>query len=164
MKPTGLLIRPSMLLSILLVASLACAAEPRPADPKDPGDPPNQPSQMHGITLTASAPRQDIAISPPPGATTLSLTMMAIDNPSSQAFSLAASLTVSGAAAEESIGVVTPFPATQPGSFVLTLSDAARRWLARDGQLTLRLTLQPIASDRALPDALRVTVGDPAWH
>jgi hypothetical protein len=122
---------------------------------------------MRGTTLTTAAPRQDVTVAPPSGSTTLSLTMVTIDNPSSQAFSLAASLAFASAghAVEESIGTVSPYPATQPGSFVLTIPEAARKWLSRtDGQLSLRLSLQPIASDRPLPDPLRVTIGDPAWH
>ena len=162
MKRNGL---PVFFLCIAGIA--ACAGETRPTDPKDPGDPPSQPNQMHGVTLTAAAPRQDVTIAPPAGATTLSLTMATIDNPSSQAFSLAATLvwTSAGNAAEETIGTVSPYPATQPGSFVLTIPEAARKFLSRtDGQLSLRLTLQPIAADRPLADPLRVTIGDPAWH
>ena len=52
----------------LCIAGLAaCAGETRPTDPKDPGDPPSQPNQMHGVTLTATAPRQDVTIAPPAG-------------------------------------------------------------------------------------------------
>src|SRR5262249_45358564 len=124
---------------VFFVACLAaCAAEPRPTDPKDPGDPASQPNQMHGVMLTAAAPRQDVTIAPPAGATTLPLTMVTIDNPSSQAFSLAATLAWSSAgnAAQETIGTVSPYPATQPGSFVLTIPEAARKLLSRtDGQL-----------------------------
>lgn len=164
MKRNGLLI---VLVGIATVGLGACAAEPRSADPRDPGDPPSQPNQMHGVTLTPTAPRQDVTIAPAAGATTLSLTMATIDNPASQAFSLTATLTWSGGGntVEETIGTVSPYPATQPGSFVLTVPEAARKWLARsDGQLALRLALQPIAADRPLADPLRVTIGEPAWH
>ena len=157
------------LLAVLVVGACACAAEPRSTDPKDPGDPPSQPNQMHGATLTSAAPRQDVTIAPPAGATTLALTMATIDNPASQAFSLTATLIWNGGgnsgAIEEAIGTVSPYPATQPGSFVLTVPEAARKWLSRtDGQLALRLALQPVAADRPLADPLRVTIGEPAWH
>jgi hypothetical protein len=154
MKRTGLL--------TFLVAA-ACAAEPRATDPKDPGDPASPPNQMHGITLTAAAPRQDLEVAPPAAATSLTLTIAMIENPASQAFSLAAS--IAGTGAEAVIGSVTPFPATQPGSFVLGLPEAVRAQLARaTGPQTLRLSLQPIAADRPLAEPLRVTVGDPVWR
>jgi hypothetical protein len=159
--------RNGLLVVLIGIAGLTCAAEPRSADPKDPGDPTSQPNQMHGVTLTPAAPRQDVTVTPPAGATVLSLTMATIDNPASQAFSLTATLTWSGGGSttEETIGTVSPYPATQPGSFVLTVPEAARRWLARsDGQLALRLALQPVAADRPLADPLRVTIGEPAWH
>jgi len=148
----------------LLASPLACAAEPGAADPKDPGDPSGHANQMHGVTLTSAASRQDVPVSPPAGTTTLVLTLATIHNPSSQAFSLAASLAITGGASEEAIGSITPFPATQPGSFVLTLPEPARKALARGGQLLLRLTLQPIAADRPLTEPLRVTVAAPAWR
>jgi hypothetical protein len=164
MKRTG----PLAVFSTFLVGLAACATEPRSTDAKEPGDPASQPNQMHGITLTAAVPRQELAVSPPIGATTLDLTIAAIENPSSQAFSVAASLvwsSAAGAPTEVSIGSVTPFPATQPGSFVLTLPEAGRKQLAGgNSQLTLRLSLEPIAADRSLAEPLRVTVGDPAWH
>ena len=164
MKRNGLLV---VVTVGLAAGALACAAEPRSTDPKDPGDPTSQPNQMHGVTLTPTAPRQDVTIAPPAGATTLSLTMATIDNPASQAFSLTATLAWSGGGStvEETIGTVSPYPATQPGSFVLTVPEAARKWLGRtDGQLALRLALQPVAADRPLADPLRVTIGDPAWR
>jgi hypothetical protein len=167
MKRNGLLIVLVGIPAAVAVALGACAAEPRSTDPKDPGDPASQPNQMHGVTLTPTAPRQDVTIAPAAGATTLSLTMATIDNPSSQAFSLTATLIWSGAGntVEETIGTVSPYPATQPGSFVLTVPEAARKWLARsDGQLALRLALQAVAADRPLADPLRVTIGEPAWH
>ena len=163
MKRNGLLVVVAVAVSVG-----ACAAEPRSTDPKDPGDPASQPNQMHGVTLTPTTPRQDVTIAPAAGATTIVLTMATIDNPSSQAFSLTATLTWSGGssgAIEEAIGTVSPYPATQPGSFVLTVPEAARKWLSRtDGQLALRLVLQPVAADRPLADPLRVTIGEPAWH
>jgi hypothetical protein len=155
MKRTGLL--------TFLVAA-ACAAEPRATDPKDPGDPASPPNQMHGITLTAAAPRQDLEVAPPATAMSLTLTIAMIENPASQAFSLAASIAGAGQV-EAAIGSVTPFPATQPGSFVLGLPEAVRARLARaTGPQTLRLSLQPIAADRPLAEPLRVTVGDPVWR
>lgn len=152
------------LLAPLIAALVACAAESGSADPKDPGAPSGQPTHMHGVALTPTAPRQDLTVSPPAGAATLVLTLVTIENPSSQAFSLAASLAAQSGAHEEQIGSVTPFPATRPGSFVLTLPEAARTSVTRDGPLVLRLTLQPIASDRPLAEPLRVTVGAPAWR
>ena len=124
---------------------------------------------MHGVTLAASAPRQDLAITAP-GCTpsTLTLTIAALDNPSSQAFSLDASVVWSNTGAatlEETIGRVTPYPATQPGSFMLAVPEAARRLVSRSGgQLTLRLALQPITAERPLAEPLRVTLAHPAWR
>jgi len=154
-----------MKLAGFLLVVLACAADTRSPDPRDPGDP----TQKTHVILTAGAPRQDLALSAlatPPA--TLTLTIAAIDNPSSQAFSLGASVmwSATGAGAiEETIGSIAPYPATEPGSFALGVPEAARRTLARsDGQLSLRLSLQPIAADRPLADPLRVTLGDPAWR
>lgn len=158
----------------ILLALAACAADARSPDPRDPGDPGpssqpgHQPGQkMH--TLTATAPRQDLAISPPPAEpATLTLTITGIDDPSAQAFSVGASVVWSapGAGAiEQTIGSITPYPPTRPGSFALGVPEAARRTLARgDGQLSLRLTLQPISADRPLAEPLRVTLADPAWR
>ena len=163
-KPAGLLL---VLLASASASACACAADTRSPDPRDPGDPPSQ--KMHGIILTASTPQQDLAILALPAAPgTLTLTIATIDNPSSQAFSVGASVSWSNAgtgAIEETIGSVTPFPATQPGSFALGVSEAARRLLSRsNGQLSLRLSLQPIASDRPLAEPLRVILDDPAWR
>jgi hypothetical protein len=156
------------LLIILFLFLWACAADGRP---RDPGDPPGQANQnMHVTTLTASAPRQDLTLSPLPARpTTLTLTIAGIEDPSSQAFSISASLvwnaTSGGGPIEQPLGNVTPYPATQPGSFVLGVPDAARRMLARsDGQLSLRLALQPVPADRPLAEPLRVTLADPAWR
>lgn len=178
----------------VLLALLACAADPRSPDPRDPGGPSGQagPSDqagtsgqagpsgtnMHTVTLTAGARRQDLVI-PPLSAvpTTLILPITAIANPSAQAFSLSASVVWSNAGAavpgapevagslEESIGVVTPFPPAEPGSFALGVPGAARSLLSRrEGQLTLRLSLQPIAADRVLAEPLQVTLGEPTWR
>lgn len=166
----------------LLLILLACAADARSPDPRDPEDHSGQPGQpgqdMHSITLTAGAPRQALAIAPLPAApTTLILPITAIDNPSAHAFSLRASVVWSNAGAgvpgapevagtiEEAVGSVTPFPSAEPGSFVLGIPEPARNLLSRrEGLLTLRLTLQPIARDRALVQPLRVTLGEPAWR
>ena len=131
---------------------------------------------MHGATLTTGAPRVDLPLaglpSPvpaPPATLTLTLAVAAIDNPGGQAFSLAASLVGTAAAGaatlDEPIGSVTPYPASNPGSFVLGVPEPARKALSRgDGQLALRLALQPIAADRPLAEPLRVTLGDPIWR
>lgn len=125
---------------------------------------------MHAVTLTVSSPRRDVALSPlPAGLATLTLTITRIEDPSSQAFSVSASVVWNAAAGGEPIvqplGSVTPYPATQPGRFVLGIPDAARHLLARrDGRLSLRLALQPIAADRPLVEPLRVTLAVPAWQ
>lgn len=125
---------------------------------------------MHAITLTASAPRQDVALSPlPAGLSTLILTITGIEDPSAQAFSIRASVVWQAASGGEPIvqllGSVTPYPAARPGRFVLGVPDAVRQLLARhDGSLSLRLVLQSIAADRPLAGSLRVTLTDPAWR
>jgi len=124
---------------------------------------------MHGI-LTTGAPRLDLPLAALPAPATLTLTIAAIDNPGGQGFSLAASVVWSSPAAgataiEEPIGSVAPYPASNPGSFVLGVPEAARKALSRgDGTLALRLALQPIAADRPLAEPLRVTLGDPIWR
>jgi hypothetical protein len=158
-----------MKLTGLLLALIACASDTRSPEPRDPGDPAHHPGQTMHVTLTASAPRQDIALSALAAApATLTLAITAIDNPSSQAFSLGASVVWSAAGApaiEEAIGSVTPYPASQPGSFALGVAEAASKALARgDGQLALRVSLLPIDADRALAEPLRVTLGDPVWR
>jgi hypothetical protein len=162
-----------MMRATLLLTLIACAADARSPDPREPGDPshpmdPGHPGPTHGASLTASAPRQEVAIAAPAGApSTLTLTITAIDNPGSQGFSLAASAvwTGGGASVEEVIGAVTPYPSNVGGSYALGVPDAARKVLSRTGgQLGLRLSLQPISADRALSEPLRVTLGDPAWR
>lgn len=125
---------------------------------------------MQTVTLTASAPRQELAISAPTptSPTTLMITVAVIDNPASQAFSVSAGVTCSGADArstEGEIGSITPFPVSQPGRFVLSVPEASREVLGQsERRLSLRLSLQPIAPDRPLVEPLKVTVGDPVWR
>jgi hypothetical protein len=155
----------------LPILFFACAADARPHGPGALGDPPGQPSQnMHTVTLTARSPRQEVALSPlPAGPTTLTLTITGVEDPSSQAYSVSASVVWNAASGGgpivQLVGSVTPYPATQPGRFVLGVPDAARHMLARrDGRLSLRLALQPTAADRPLAEPLRVTLADPAWR
>ena len=125
---------------------------------------------MHAVTLTASVPRQDVALSPlPAGLSTLTLTITGIEDPSAQAFSVSASMVWKAASGDrplvQLLGSVTPYPAAQPGRFALAVPDAGRQMLARrDGQLSLRLVLLPIAADRSLVEPLRVTLASPAWR
>lgn len=171
----GLWFNAAMKRACLLIFLFARAADAQPPDPRylpaPPSALPGQASQnMHAVTLTATAPRQDLTLSPPPARpTTLTLTIAGIEDPSSQAFSVSASVVWNaasgGAPIEQTLGSVTPYPATQPGSFVLDVPGAARRMLARsDGRLSLRLALQPVAADRPLAEPLRVTLADPAWR
>ena len=160
MNPRGLLIAVSL---------VACAADPRASDPRDPGAPSSHPSPtMSGVTLTATAPRQSVAIAAQPAAsTTVVVAIAAIDNPSRQPFSLAVSVAWSGdgTTTDEPIGTVTPYPSTRPGSFTLGIPEGARTWLARtDGQLSLQVALTPIDPARPLVDPLRVTLGDATWR
>jgi hypothetical protein len=138
---------------------------------KRPADPPGQASRnTHAVTLTASAPRQDVALSPLPARrSTLTLAITGIEDPASQAFSVSASVVWKAAAGDgpiaQPLGSVTPYPATQPGRFVLGVPGAVRQMLARrDGPPSLRLVLQPVAADRPLAEPLRVTLADFAWR
>jgi hypothetical protein len=125
---------------------------------------------MHTVTLTASSPRQDVVLLPlPAGPTTLTLTITGVEDPPAQAFSVGASVVWTAAAGRapsvQPLGSVTPYPPTQPGRFVLGVPDAARQLLARrDGVLSVRLALQPVAADRPLVEPLRVTLADPTWR
>jgi hypothetical protein len=157
-----------------MLTLLACAGEARPPDLREPADhagqPPSSPGpRPHAAVLTASAPRQDVAIAGFAAApTTLTLPITAIDNPLAQSFSLAATVVWAGAGGapiEEVLGTVTPYPASQPGSFALGVPEPARTWLARtDGQLALRLALVPVTADQTLSAPLRVAIGDPTWR
>lgn len=154
-------------LSILL---LACVADARPSSPAS-GAPPGPASQtMHTVTLTARSPGHDVALSPPPAApSTLSLTITGVEDPSSQAYAIHASVVWSagsgGGPIVQPLGNVSPYPPTRPGRFVLGVSEAARQLLARrDGALSVRLALQPVAADRPLVEPLRVTLAAPAWQ
>lgn len=119
--------------------------------------------------LTASAPHQELPLTAfataPAGVT---LTIAAIDNPSSQAFSLAASVawtSSDGQRTVEPLRRVTPFPANRPGSFAVTLDAPVRSLLGHgDGQLALILALQPIAADRPLHEPLGVSISAPVWR
>lgn len=152
---------------------LACSADPRGGDLRAPIDPPGAPSPsdstMQTLSLTATAPQHDLvqpAIASPP--TTLTLAISAIENPARQAFSLRATAhwtDASGAAIEQPIGNVTPYPATEPGSFSLGVPrDVAQQLTRANRQLTLRLALVPIAAAQPLVEPLRVVVGAPAWR
>jgi hypothetical protein len=177
--------KPAAGLAILLMACAGDAkTEPRgPAEPADPGDlraPSPQP-----IVLTATTPRHDVALAaslapatpaaPPAAPTTLTITIAAIDNPSSQPFSLGASVLAGTAdpragagdsrtAGAVEIGSITPYPADLPGQFVLALPEPTRELVARDPRASLRLTLQPISADRPLAEPLRVTIGALTWR
>jgi hypothetical protein len=144
----------------LIGAALACAAEPRAIDQPDPA--------VHTTLLTASAPRVDLAItafaSPPDN---LALTIAAIDNPSAIAFSVAVRVAWrgDGAPIDAALGSVTPFPATRPGTFLISIGEPARTLLVRkDGRLTARVELQPVAADRPLAEPLRVSLGELRWR
>jgi hypothetical protein len=146
--------------ALVVALVVACSADVRAPEPPDP--------TMHAIVLGPAAPRQDVALAAfatAPAA--LVLAIVAIDNPLSQGFSLAAGVTwrgADGAIREAALGTVTPYPATRPGSFQLALPAPARALLARrDGRLSLQLALQPITADRPLAPPLTVTLGEPRW-
>jgi hypothetical protein len=147
-----------VVLAVAVLAAVACSS-----DVKAVGQPDSAP---RAVVLTAAAPRQDVPVSAFAVAPAmLTLVILAIDNPSSQGFSVAAAVTWRGTDERTvELGVVTPFPATQPGRFVLSIPEAARMLLMRrDGRLSLRLSVLPIAADRPLADPLQVTISDPAW-
>lgn len=144
----------------LIGAALACAAEPRAIDQPDP--------TMLTTQLTASAPRQDLAVAAFASApANLALTVAAIDNPAAIAFSVAVAVAWrgDGAPIEVALGSVTPFPADRPGTFLISIAEPARALLVRkDGRLTARVELQPIAADRPLAEPLRVSLGELRWR
>lgn len=146
----------------LLAFMLACASDVKALESQDRQDP-----QLHA-TLTASTPRQELPISAFAAPASLTLSLTAIDNPSSQAFSVGVGVTwrsADGSSVNEDIGNITPYPASAPGSFLLSVPQAARELLARrQGRLSLRLSLLPIAADRPLVEPLKVTVGDLTWR
>lgn len=154
----------------LLILLTACATDVKAPDLRDPRGPRGASDpKMHAIILTASAPRQEVAISPFAAAPTmLTIVIATIDNPSSQAFSVGAGVTWNTADAhstDQDIGSITPFPASEPGSFLLSVPAATRELLSRnEGRSSLRLSLQPIAADRPLAEPLRVTIGDLVWR
>jgi hypothetical protein len=154
----------------LPILLFACVADARSPDPHASGDPPAPASQnMHTVTLTASSPGQDVALSPQPAApSTLVLTITGVEDPSSQAYVIGASVVWNAASGGgpivQPLGNVTPYPPSRPGRFVIGVPEAARQLLARrGGALSLRLALQPVAADRPLAEPLRVTLADPAW-
>ena len=119
--------------------------------------------------LTASAPHQELPLATVAAKpATVTLTIAAIDNPSSQAFSLAASVAWTsndGHRTVEPLRRVTPYPPNRPGSFVIALDAPVRSLFGRgDGQLALVLALQPIATDRPLIEPLRVSISPPVWR
>jgi hypothetical protein len=140
--------------------ALACSSDPKPIDQPDP--------TVHTAILSAGAPRQDLALAALATAPDdLVLTIAAIDSPAGVAFSVAARVVWRGDAApiEAALGSVTPFPADRPGTFLLSVPDPARALLVRkDGRLSLRVELQPIAADRPLAESLRVTLGELRWR
>jgi hypothetical protein len=121
---------------------------------------------QRSVVLAAAAPRQAAEISAFAVAPAmLTLVIDAIDNPSAQGFSIATAVTWSGTdASAVELGVVTPVPDAPSGSFVLSIPEAARMLLMRrDGRLSLRLSLLPIAADRPLTAPFQVTIREPKW-
>lgn len=143
--------------------ALACAAEASVSVRAQPA------KAMHNTSLTVGAPPRDVAVAAQSVAPTqVAIAITAIDNPSAQAFSVAAALSWVGARASEgpiALGIVTPYPANRAGTFQLAVpKPAGALLLHKDGKLSVRLTLQPIAADRPLVAPLTVTIGDLTWQ
>lgn len=155
----------------VLVAGVAgsSAADPPAAQKPPHSKPPAEVQSPMAAVLTASSPRHELplavfAVAP----TAVTLTIAAIDNPSSQAFSLAAGVVWTsrgGRRTVEPLRPVTPFPPSRPGSFVIMLDAPVRSLLGHsDGHLALQLAVQPIAADRPLAEPLRVSISAPVWR
>jgi hypothetical protein len=145
----------------ILLLTLACASDSKPPEKPDPG--------MRGPVLTAAGPRQQVAVTPFAVApTNLSLTIESIENPSTQPFSVRASLRWQGGQGppvESEIATITPYPSDQAGTFSLVIPPAAgRSAILVGGRLTLILELLPIRSDQALVEPLQVTLGALTWR
>lgn len=119
------------------------------------------------FVLTATLPERVVPVGPLATAPSLlRLTLSRIDNPAQQGLALSAMLTSNaGPDGGEvfALGMIAPFPADQPGSFVLPVSEAARGLLLRREGAQLRMTLLPVVAGRPLRDPLQVTVLEPTW-
>jgi hypothetical protein len=129
--------------------------------------------------VTIAAPARDLPLPAFPSVpSVLTLPVAAIDNPTEQAFSLRVSLQAWSAAsgdrltptgsdppASVELGSVTPYPASNPGTFVFRLPETARALITRvQGRASLTVALEPIDAARPLREPLRVTLGALAWQ
>jgi hypothetical protein len=149
----------------LVGLQLACSADTKTAElPEVAGA---------ALLLTATEPTQRTALRR--GARVpalLELTLAAVDNPSQQAFSIAAELVWSPAVDAvhevelvEALGQVTPFPATVAQRLLLDVPAAASEFFRRSsGELALDLRLVPIEASRPLLEPLRVQLNALRWQ
>ena len=121
------------------------------------------------VTLTAGAPEQDFdapAFARAPR--TLLIFVSRIDNPSNQAFTVTSSVRSSksdGGLTTADIGSVTPYPSDHPGTFALSVSDAAKEiFIHGEGRARVRLSLRPISAEGRLAEPLHVTFSKLVWR
>lgn len=106
------------------------------------------PVETTSIRLSVDQPRQGVRVpaavaAAPPDSVTLAVT--SINNPTRRAFLIRSELRVAGRPPIP-LGVIAPFPADQPGRFILAWSNVARR-AGPDARLWL--TLEPIRREEA---------------
>jgi hypothetical protein len=151
---------------LLCLCIPACGqSPPRPAA----GEPAVAPPAVDTLELTAARPGIQVTVPPTgPGQSreVLVLRVARIENPGSIGFGIRASLEAArptGAVAVP-IGLVSPFPADTPGSFLLRASAAwARLGAVAPDSVRVRLELVP-GGPGPLPAALRVRIGGVEWQ
>lgn len=146
--------------ALALFTVLACTAN---------GQTPGSPSvAVATATLTARAPTTAFAL--PAGreiGSVLVLSILRIENPERQPFSVhaVARWHEAGHATERILGNVTPYPADNPGTFLLRVdSEVTTRLAEAIPSAVVEISIQPIASGRELRGPLTVVVATPAWR
>ena len=105
------------------------------------------------MRLSATLPTSSITVEAPAAVAALELTLTSIVNPARQGLVIITSLTLPSGAVSR-LGGISPFPADQPGVFLLPLDDRARTALARGGTVTLSLELRSADASQPLSPAL----------
>jgi len=148
------------------VLAPACRQQPPPRPPEPPIT-----AQPGTLELRTAQPALRVIVPPATAGEArdaLLLQLLRIQNPAHIAFGIRASLeprvTPGRTPAAVTIGLVSPFPADSPGTFLLRASDAWTRLGAgvRDS-VSLLIELVPGESGR-LPQGLQVMLGGIAWR
>jgi len=154
---------------LALAAGCATSAGPTAETPAGHASSSSSPSAAaNELRLTATAPSQETAEGAGVGVLRgtpeiLELSVVGISNPSSQSFSIKASLIQPDGVAD--IGTVSPYPPDATGTYMAVVPSALRSVVVAQAHAArVRLTLVPLSPDRLLAEPLEVVVAAPVWR